>query len=142
MKLTKKTVAIALAAFMVIAIASFAPPITAQTASAELMQAKPKWKHLVLSEHPYQIVYAKVRNNGTEPVLGMVEFVIHCPGGIVLFLTEPMWLPVHPKPIVFTVSWGPELLGYYYGWATLYYRAEGADWIMDGRESFEFKVVP
>lgn len=107
------------------------------------MQAKPKWKRLVRSEHPFQIFYAKARNNGTEPVLAMVEFTIEHAGGFEQIFTEEMVLPVHPsKPIVFTASWGPPLFGYYYVYATLYYRAEGADWIMDGRKSFEFKVVP
>ena len=131
--MTKKTIAIALVAFMVIAVASFAPPITAQTASAELVQVKPKWKHLDLSENPYQILYAKVKNNGTEPVEVQVEFDVIGPLGIESYLSDVASLPVHPpNPLRLSVEFTVEWPGKYYVAGVLFFKAEGADWTVDG----------
>jgi hypothetical protein len=134
MKLTRKTIAIALVAFTVTAIASFAPPIAAQTASVELLQVKPKWKHLDLSENPWQILYAKVRNNGTEPVLVQVEFeVISSAHGTTLYLSDVAYLPAHPpNPLRLEVTFEVGIPDKYYVAGILYYRAEGAEWIRDG----------
>jgi len=134
MKLTGKTIAIALVAFTVTAIASFATPIAAQTASVELLQVKPKWKHLDLSENPYQILYAKVRNNGTEPVWVQVRFEVISPGyPTAFYLSNVAYLPVHPpNPLRLEVTFEVPGPSKYHVAGILYYRAEGADWIMDG----------
>lgn len=134
MKLTRKPIAIALVALMVVAIASFAPPIAAQTASVELMQVKPKWKHLDLSENPYQILYAKVKNNGTEPVWVQVVFeVTSISGGVTSYASDVAYLPAHPaNPLRLEVTFKVGMPEKYHVAGTLFYKPEGAYWIMDG----------
>ena len=133
MKLTKKTIAIALVAFTVIATASLAPPIAAQTASPELIQVKPEWKHLDLSENPWQILYAKIKNKDAEPFWVKVEFVVTSDVGVDEYVTEEAFLPVHPpNPLLLLVTFEVYFPGEYYVAGVLYYRAEGAEWTMDG----------
>jgi hypothetical protein len=133
MKLTKKTITIVLVTLMVVATMSFAPPIAAQTACAELLQVKPKWRHLDLSKNPWQILYAKVKNNCTEPVWVRVEFVVQNGEGINVYISEEVFLPVHPpKPLLLEVTFEVGIPGKYYVAGVLFYKAEGAEWIMDG----------
>ena len=131
--MTKKTIAFALVAFTVIAIASLAPPIAAQTASPELMQVKPEWKHLDLSENPWQILYAKIKNKDAEPFWVKVEFVVTSDVAVDEYVTEEAFLPVHPpKPLLLSVEFPVTDPGEYRVMGVLYYREEGAEWTMDG----------
>lgn len=148
MRLTKKVCSTVLV-LVVIAITSVVMviPASAQTTSAELIDAWPKWYRLDLSKHPYQIFYAKVRNTGTEPVYVRALFTIFDLQGFPLatLVTDIVLLPSHPlKPTTLKVEWDPAVLpvpGYYTVHAGLEY-FDGVYWAWGGSKMFEFIVKP
>ncbi len=144
MRLTKNVMSSALIVFMVMAITSVTimVPVSAQP---ELLRAWPKWKRLKLSEQPYQILYAKAKNTGTEGVYAKVEFEIFAPGiGTFIISTKTVFLPPHPPPIKLEAIFPLPELGKYYITAQLYYLYD-SDWLLDGEIrdiKVAFTVVP
>jgi len=143
MKLTRNAMSTALTAFMVIIMSSVAValPASAQTISAELLEAWPKWRRLDLSEHPYQVFYAKVRNSGTEPVCVKVTFVITSLTLVIhIVSTDEVWLPTDSKQKL-ELTWAPPGPSKYFIRAILYYKTDGIDWLEDGAKDFQFTAV-
>lgn len=148
MRLTKKVCSIVLV-LVVIAMTSVVMviPASAQTISVELKAAWPKWYRLDLSQHPYEIFYAKVRNTGTEPVYVRARFTIFDLQGlpVAALVTDIVLLPSHPlKPTTLMVEWGPLDLpapAYYDVIARLEY-FDGVYWALGGSETFVLSVKP
>lgn len=134
--MTKNVISTVILVFMVMAVTSvtIALPVSAQTVSVEILKAWPRWRRLKLSEHPYQILYAKVRNTGTEAVFVKVKFFVEFIEGA---QTSEYWsyeleLLPHPQPIKLeTPIFVPGPPGRYMLSAHLYYKY-GADWVLDG----------
>ena len=148
MKLTKNVISTVIVVFMVMAVTSvtIALPVSAQTVSVEILKAWPRWRRLKLSQHPYQILYAKARNTGTEGVFVKVQFIVwHMESDeIVTYWSSELYLLPHPRPIKLEAICLPEHLGNYLLNARLYYKY-GADWVLDGvirNIKVAFTVVP
>lgn len=142
--MTKNVVSTSIIVFMVMAMASvtIVLPVSALTVSAELLKAWPKWPRLNLPQHPNQIFYLLVRNNGTEPVYIKITFSVYSPiFGTVLFSTDTAFLPPHPPPIKLEAIFTPPGSSEYYVSASLYYSADGFDWLIDGTKRFDFIAV-
>lgn len=142
--MTKNPISTAFAVFMVIAVTSVAivAPASAQTTSVELAKIWPKWRKLPVSQE--QILYAKAKNKGTELVQVYVEFIIKQPFyDVHVCYTDIMWLPPRPeRPIVvLEVVFNPPGPGRSNVLALLWYKAEGADWVVDGSATCEFTVT-
>lgn len=134
--MTKNVISTVIVVFMVMAVTSvtIALPVSAQTVSVEILKAWPRWRRLIPSEHPYQILYAKARNTGTEAVFIKVKFFVTWVEGIDTyeFWTEELELLPHPQPIKLeTTIFVPVNPGDYLLNAQLYYKY-GADWVLDG----------
>jgi len=146
MKLTKKAISTVIVFFIVMTITSVttALPVSSQTVSVEIVKAWPQWRRYKLSEHPYQILYAKAKNTGTEPVYIKVKFCVVWIEGA---QTSEYWsyeleLLTHPPTAKLVLILIPGPCGHYSVTATLWYKAAGAlDYTPNGWKSFNFVVV-
>jgi len=132
--------------FAVMAITLFAVVMSAsaETISASLKDAWPKWYTLVLSEHPNQIFYAIIKNTGTEPVYARGFFIIlSAEGNVCWVFTDIVLLPPKPpKAIKLRATWAPTMLGAYTVEVDLWYSADCINWLHNGVRAFEFVAIP
>ena len=144
--MAQKAISTIIVFFMVMAVASVtvALPVSAQTVSVEIVKAWPQWRRYKLSEHPYQILYAKAKNIGTEPVYIKVKFCVVWVDGAetVEYWSYELELLPSPPTAKLGLILMPGPCGRYTVTATLWYKAAGAlDYIQNGWKWFSFVVV-
>ena len=142
MKLAKNVVSTALVVFMVMTITSVEIVLPVSAESVVLLDAYPKWRALRLSQHPNQILYAKVKNTRTEDVYVKVRFELVDPSSDEYAVeTDIVFLPSHRaiKLKFILTDLYPGVLSVT---VILYYSADGINWLADGIKTFTFLVVP